>query len=237
MRRDRRAGRWVALALVPTAAQAHSPIAGIGSFYSGVLHPFVGPAQLMCIVCLGLLLGQRGLTANGRAAAGWVIGTALGVLAGVAAAAPDTDRWLLGFTFAIGAAVATMRQLPEWMLVAVATSAGLALGLGSSPDGLAGNAKWASLAGTWIGAAIGMLWVASIVDAASRPWMRIGVRVLASWLVAAAMLVLALSFIGAQRANPRTSIAPGLRSDLPAPGQQGHIKMWPQVARTLVRTA
>lgn len=185
-----------AVAAVPTAALAHAPIPGIGSFYSGALHPFVVPAQLMCIVCLGLLLGQRGLAASGRAAVAWIAGAALGTAAASAAGAPDTDRWLLGFTLVIGITVATVWRIRDWLVIALAGAAGLALGLGSAPDGLVGNAKWASLAGTWIGASIGVPWFASVVDAATRPWMKIGVRVLASWLVASSMLVLALSFVG-----------------------------------------
>jgi urease accessory protein len=57
----------LSLAAAPGWALAHSPIPGIASFYSGVLHPFVVPAQLMALLALGLLFGQRGLARLGPA--------------------------------------------------------------------------------------------------------------------------------------------------------------------------
>ena len=112
---------------------------------------------------------------------------------------PDTDLPLLGACLLTALVVAIERPLTNGPMAALAVAIALLVGVGSNPDGLAGGARWGSLAGTGVSSIVCALWFAAITDAASRPWMRIAVRVVASWLAASALLVLSLSWVGPSR--------------------------------------
>ncbi len=189
----------IGIGIAPGLARAHTPIAGIGHFYSGALHPFVVPAQLMALIALGMLLGQRGIARLWGVVLAFAAATGLGLLATAPAGAPDTDLWLLLCSLLTALMIALARPVPRLWLAVGAAAIGLLAGLGSSPDGLAGGARWGSLAGTWVGCVLCVLWMATVTEAAVRPWLKVAVRVVASWLAASAMLVLALSWVGPTR--------------------------------------
>ncbi len=179
------------------SAAAHSPIPGIGNFYSGALHPFVSPAHLICLLALGLSIGQSAQRGVARAklpllalAAALAVGLALHAAAGD----PDTDRALLMLALATGAVVAAAWAPPAPLQAAFAVAVGLAVGIASGPSGVQGAAMATMLSGTGVAAALLVAYVAVMVGVAERPWLRIAVRVVGSWMAAAALLVLALSF-------------------------------------------
>ncbi len=180
----------------PGLAAAHSPIPGIGDFYSGLLHPFFVPAHLMALLALGLLIGQRGLVKARWAAIALLTSIPVGLAVSAASGLPDLDIGLLGGSLVIAAGVALARPVPDAVLVPGAAVIGLLIGLGSNPETLAASARWAALAGTWLGASLAVLWPAAMVEMASRPWIKLGVRIGASWIAASAMLVLSLSMLG-----------------------------------------
>nr|WP_222124887.1 HupE/UreJ family protein [Variovorax boronicumulans] len=176
-----------------STAWAHGEIKGVGAFYSGVLHPFISPAHLIALVALGLLLGQRGVGASrpamGALAAALVLGLWLSLrLQGL----PEPDPWLLALGVVLGLGVVLARPWPTWALVPLAALAGLAVGLGSAPDGMAPAQRAAALVGTFVGATLCTACLAGAVHPLHKPWARVGVRVLASWLSASALLVLTL---------------------------------------------
>ncbi|MBL8328473.1 MAG: HupE/UreJ family protein [Rubrivivax sp.] len=185
-----------ALAAAAPAAQAHSPIEGMGPFASGLLHPLVEPALLVSLAALGLLLGQaaRGRVASVQRA---LLVFALALLAGLAAhrvaGDPDLTRGLLLLGGLIGVIVATAARLPAAVLLSVAAVVGLAAGLGSGPSGVQGQTYWVMLCGTALGTLLLPAWVMAVVSPMRRAWMQIAVRVLGSWLAAVALLVLSLS--------------------------------------------
>jgi urease accessory protein len=195
------------LAVVAAPAAAHSPIEGIGIFYSGALHPLVTPPHLIALLALGLLLGQAGQRATGdddaplAALAAPLAALGVALVAGVLRAGlhpaeePDTDRVLLALAAATGLAVAAAWRAPLGVRLVVALAAGLATGIASAPSGVSDAERWTSLAGTTAAALMLAAYVAVMVAMARRPpWLAIAVRVLGSWMAAAALLVLALSF-------------------------------------------
>ncbi len=195
------------LAALAAPAAAHSPIQGIGIFYSGALHPLVTPPHLIALLALGLLLGQAGQRVAGdddaplAALTAPLAALAVALVAGVLRAGlqpaeePDTDRVLLALAAATGLAVAAAWRAPAAVRLVAALVAGLAVGIGSAPSGVTDAERWTSLAGTAAAALLLGAYVAAMVAMARRPpWLAIGVRVLGSWMAAAALLVLALSF-------------------------------------------
>lgn len=182
-----------AAACVPAAA--HSPMPGVGNFYAGMLHPWMVPAHAMAIVATGLWLGQHRL-AGGKAQLLFCVAVAAGLVIGVFAPWQRSELALLTVTSLIAGAVVAARESPMLAVCAVVVIAGGLLGLDSQADGLSGRPLWMALAGTALSVLIGVSWMLLISDFAKRPWMKIGLRVVASWLAAAAILVLALSAHG-----------------------------------------
>jgi urease accessory protein len=185
-----------ALLLAPVGAWAHSPIPGIGNFYSGVLHPFIVPAHLVALLALGLHIGQRGRMQGGDDVMALFFSVPVGLAVSGWFRGFDTDPVLLAAGTILALTVSADRPLRRYTTVAVASALGLAVGLGSSPEGLTGSPKWLSLAGTWLGAVLATAWFAAMTELAKRDWMRIAVRVVASWVAASAMIVLALTWVG-----------------------------------------
>lgn len=183
-----------ALACTAGAAWAHGEIKGVGAFYSGVLHPFISPAHLIALLTLGLLFGQRGVVASRHAMAALLAAMALGLwlslrLQGL----PEPDPLLLGLGTLLGLSVVLARPWPTWALVPLAALAGLSVGLGSAPDGMAPAQRSAALMGTLVGASLCTACLAGLVHHLRRPWALVGVRVVGSWLSASAILVLTLA--------------------------------------------
>jgi urease accessory protein len=187
----RRAG-CVTLAVFSQAAAAHGSVQGLGSFFSGAVHPLFEPVQLIALVALGLLIGQRGLATTRPAALSFVVGAWLGLLAAMFGVAAATDAFLLAGAGLIGLAVLTATPLPRALVATVAAAVGLGVGLGSGPEAVDGAARVIMLLGTALGVCVWMFNVVGLVHGAKRPWLRIGVRVVGSWITASAVLVMAL---------------------------------------------
>lgn len=191
-----------ALALLAAPAFAHGAMPGIGAFYSGALHPFVSPAQLIVLLALGLRFGQsaylRAWPAE-RALLALVLALVAGLFLHTTAGDPDTDRILLACAALTGLAVATALALPAAVDVALGLVVGTAVGLSSGPTGVEGRSYMMMLIGTGLASAGLTAYVTVIVSTIERAWLRIVVRVLGSWLAAAALLVLVLSVAAARR--------------------------------------
>lgn len=202
-----RSGRcWLALAAVLATgpAAAHSPVPGLGVFYSGVLHPLLAPSLGLAVAALGLWLGQGGAGRRAGAALGvyalaLLLGLGLQRLWGEVA----VERLLLLCGAVAGGLVALAWRAPGAVALSLAGACGLAAGWASGPSGVAGQDLALMLAGTVLGALGLPAWLAAMVRLTQRvpaPWLGVAVRVLGSWLAAAALLVLALSFAPVPRA-------------------------------------
>lgn len=189
-------------ALVATPALAHSPIPGIGTFYSGALHPFVAPALLIGLLAFGLQTGQAaaGDPSRLRRPMAWFGGALLlGLLGSVALGELDTDRLLLFLGALCGGATAAAWQLPDKLRLSLGVAMGLATGLASAPSGVTGGAYAAMVAGSVLASLMLPLWVGALMTLRQPAWANVVARVLGSWLAAAALLVLSLSFAPAKR--------------------------------------
>lgn len=206
MRGHWRAGRQRACAAVvagglwlgwPVGAWAHSPMPGMGSFYNGVLHPAVVPAHLLCLLALGLFIGQQPRQQDGLAVPLMLAGTALGVL--LAAWLPG-PAWLeqgaLAWALLLGGLVAARPALSRLVRQGVVALAATWVGLDSGPDALQGAPRALALAGTALGMVMLTTWTLMLADwVATRAsaWPSVALRVLGSWIAAASLLVLTLA--------------------------------------------
>ncbi len=178
------------LALAPVDAEAAG---GARSFSEGLLHPLLVPAHALAALGLGLLIGQQAFFVRRLAIASYVAGLGMGFAALIAAVTPTlADEALLAAAAMSGALVALARPLPVSAGCLLAAIAGAALAFDSSPGGISVSDANVALAGTFCGAVLLLLAVASLSTRLRGGWQRIGARIVGSWVSASALMVLAL---------------------------------------------
>ena len=185
---------FIGAALVtPSLAFAHSPIKGINNFYNGVLHPALVPPQLTLLIAMGLYLGQRDVSQNQKPVMSFLVAAIAGLVVAGFSSGFELQVLMLGTTIVVGILVAADLALKRHWRIAMAALAGLLLGLDSTQETLSGMPKWVTLFGCLIGIALLLMFPMALADyCRSKEWQRIGVRVIGSWLVAAAVMAFPL---------------------------------------------
>jgi hydrogenase/urease accessory protein HupE len=186
------------LLIAAEAAMAHSPIKGLDSFYAGILHPVFVPAHVLSLLALGILFGQQGPRRLQPVILAFLGATAVGLVYAGTGDGRDVGLGLLTVAALSGLLAAAAQPLPTWVNLMLAVTVGALLGADSAQDELAGRARFAALVGSGIALYLLMLYVLVFADGFQRrEWQRIGLRVIASWCAAAALLVLVLGLSGA----------------------------------------
>lgn len=176
------------LMMAALPAQAHGTLPGGGGFYSGALHPLVALEHLLALLASGLILGRDGLRRPL-----WALGVGLvaGLWLGVTVAGLTVG--LLAVTLGFGALLALQIRVPEWAYGALLLAVGLAVGLETDLPAL--NAR---LAAVGVSAAVFLITMNAFalgsVLAGSR--LSVALRVAGAWMLAVALMVLALNLRG-----------------------------------------
>jgi urease accessory protein len=183
-------------ACMPFPAAAHLPTSGLGPAYDGIFHLLLSPEDLIPLVALALLCGQRGAPFARRVL--WVVPLAwfAGGVAGMFAATPHGAA-LSGVSFLLlGGLVALNAPVPISLLTGLAILFGFlhgylnGTGINRFDDGafvLAGLA-----ATVFVVVAV----FASLVIPLHRRWARVAVRVAGSWIAASGLLMLGWALRG-----------------------------------------
>jgi urease accessory protein len=182
----------LALILAAEPALAHPPPLGVRGFWGGVLHPVFVTDHVVGILALGLLIGGQerwGLLPLTV----YVVALAAGLVAMTTGIVPRfANEAVLGTAVVGGLLVALARPLPQALGAVLAVALGLAIALDSPPEVLSVSEANLMLIGTGIGAAAFLIVVALATRQAQARWAKIGLRILGSWIAAAAILALAL---------------------------------------------
>jgi hypothetical protein len=151
------------------------------------------PTNLLALVALGLLGGRQSARAGAALAAVFAIGDLLGALV-IAAAVRDFPAAVtqLGIAALGGIVVAAAYRPPPFVAGLLILAGGAALALDTPPQAIRLSDAIASQVGTGVGAVVAFLAIALTASAATRTWQHIALRVVASWIAASAILVLAL---------------------------------------------
>ena len=176
----------------PTVVSAH-PMTGVGDFYAGMLHPLTTIEFALPLIALSLLAGQQGRTTAIYMIATIPFTLAFGALLALVVPMPDSLQYVnVGSMVVLGVVVTTAPALPATVVLA----------LGAVPAATIGLANGAELGGqVSVGrfipglALAGFMLVTYGVGCARRlhaPWMRMGFRVLGSWIAAVGILSLGL---------------------------------------------
>lgn len=186
---------FLLLLALPASAHAHGAIPGLEGFVNGLAHPVTTPAHVLVILALGLLVGRR--TPPDMRTPFIVFLPALGaglLFTLVVKAVQVSQPWLLVMVLIGAALVALDRAIPRLAERAIFAGAGLALGLDSGIEAGSTAVVIKTLLGTWLMVAFLVFDVAYYSSlAGQKSWARIGRRVLGSWIVAIALLMLAFA--------------------------------------------
>lgn len=180
---------WAPL-VFPHEAAFHGPplLTGAFNYLSGVEY-------VLGAIAMGLLAGQRGRNAIAVSLAVLGMGLIVGaIVSGYTVTVPYVDIINLGATAGIGLLVALRCRVGLMAVAGIGSMLGLAQGYS---NGLAigiDTAELLFIAGT-VGACLSILALASALALAARAsWQAIAVRAASSWIVAIALIVLALKF-------------------------------------------
>jgi len=189
--------RWLpitamALLSVPGLAQAHLVTTGMGPVYDGIGHLLSSPEELVAALGLSLYAGLRGATAGRRTMfllpLAWFVAGLAGSMVRSVPAFPVTALSFL----VIGLLVATDLRLPAKAVVAIVVLIGFV-------DGFFNGAALKQGAGTpGLLGILAILFVlvalaSALVVSLNKPWTRIAVRVVGSWIAASGLLLLGWS--------------------------------------------
>jgi hydrogenase/urease accessory protein HupE len=178
-------------ALIPAQAHAHLVQTGFGAFYDGLAHVALTPADLLVVIAIALLAGQRGTQA-----ARWTLfalpiaclaGSALGARMPTDASLP----LLTTLTFGVaGALVAIDVKLRAAAISAFAIVAGLLHGYVNGATLVPGGARVLALAGAVTAVFCLFAILSAQITVLHVGWTRIAVRVAGSWIAAAGVLMI-----------------------------------------------
>lgn len=168
-------------------------------FLQGFLHFTQAPAHLVVLFGFGLLLGQQGWRALRFGLPVFLAAMTGGLLlAGVLTAGTKHDVTLLIIAVVVGALLAIKMELPILATALLTAVTSVLIGMDSTPSlfpGIRAMNVYAAFAGTVAGDALAVLFLALPALLLRQFANGIILRVLGSWVVASALMVLALMFV------------------------------------------
>ena len=179
----------------PQIALAHSPIKGMGDFFNGILHPLFMPAHVLLLSALGLLYGQHNPVKIKPAIYLFLISVSAGLFASNVISLGSLSLVVLGSATFIALIVVIHIHIPLQALVFLGVLTGFIIGFDSLQDELSSKARILALFGSGVGVYLLLLYTMALSESFSqKTWKVIGVRVVASWIAASALMVLVLQF-------------------------------------------
>lgn len=193
-----KAGRWVWLPLLAGAspAHAHSPVPGIEGIYVGAMHPFSTPSHALLMLSLGLVAGAYKAETARWMLAGFLVACLSGLVFGPRDVIDDATVFAFAFVTCSFIALFPNRFLP--LAIGLVCVGGFLVGALSIPDDGPVRDRIFTMSGSFVGASLGLLYLFGIClvirERCSWPWIDVMFRVVAAWLAAIALLMLALGF-------------------------------------------
>ncbi|MFM1769893.1 MAG: hypothetical protein RJA22_2422 [Verrucomicrobiota bacterium] len=179
----------------PAPARAHTSIQGLGDFIGGLLHPVLTPTHALLLLGLGLLAGRTTPPPMRWPMRCFLPLTALALaMTGLGWVKAMHPVVLHGTLLMVGGLLAWGRAMPLPALCGLFAFAGAALGLDSAPETTAAPAIVKTLLGTWLGLAVVLYDIAIYASlGAAAAGLRVAARIAGAWLMAIAILMLALA--------------------------------------------
>jgi hypothetical protein len=184
------------------SAQAHGDIKSLGSFYTGLMHPFLLPAHALALESTGLLIGQLPREKVWKQLVVFVVAYAGALVSTLWGAGGASINALMILATVAGMLVTIGSPRMHSLVPPIAAISGALLGLDSAADGTSLLSKLLLTLGTFVSGACAVIIISALTSEPLYKWQRIGVRVVGSWTAASSILVLALA-LSHQRASFR----------------------------------
>ena len=173
---------------------AHDVIPGVSGFAGRVLHPFIITEHMLCLILVGFIAGLYGPLSLWKSLGILVAGLLFGFASQLIIPIIDVI-WMAPLAMAMLAGLLVLTAPPlgvgVWLVIIFALA--FVVGLETDPEG-AFVIDWVqTLAGLMVAGALLLVLLGWPLRNASQPWVSIVARVVSSWIVAIAVLVLALS--------------------------------------------
>jgi len=189
---------YVACFFIPQLAFAHSPIEGMDNFYNGVLHPLLVPAHVLLLIIFGLYVNQKGRDQVSPIGL-FILAIIPGLIASWFNVFESLEWMLLMVSVIVGILTASNAVISSYLPKVVAVLVGVLIGADSTQTALVGAERLTFFLGCGLGMILIVILSWGLGDyARSFAWMRVGVRVIGSWIAASAILVLVLAMHGPQ---------------------------------------
>ncbi len=176
--------------LLPARAEAHLPSIGLGPVYDGIFHLLQSPEDLIPVIALALLAGQRGAGSSRRVL--WILPVAwlAGGFTGMFIGTPRGSA-LTCFSFLLlGGLIAANAKISVPLLTALAAVLGFFHGYLNGSGVNRHNDGAYFLSGLALAVFVVVALFTSFVLPLRRQWALIVVRVAGSWIVASGLLML-----------------------------------------------
>jgi hydrogenase/urease accessory protein HupE len=178
------------LTVFPPHVEAHLNSTGLGPIYDGLLHFLLSPEDLLPVLALALLAGQRGADYGRRAMFVLPVAWFLGGLAGLMTKAGSSTVLTCISFLLLGGLLAANARISLHATTVLAVLVGLFHGyLNGSGMGQPATAALALL-GLIFAVFVLVAIAAAFVVQLRQPWTRIAVRVVGSWIAASGLLML-----------------------------------------------
>ena len=186
---------WASLAIIlcPSNAEAHLVTTGLGPIYDGIGHLALSPEVWVPVLALALFAGLRG-AATGRLTlfllpVAWLVGALAGCRMETAA-----FTGISAISFLVpGALVAADLRLKRGTVATIAAVLGFCDGFLYSTAIQPAHSGSLDLVGAVAALFVVVAMVSAFVIWLKRPWMRVAVRVVGSWITATGLLLLGWS--------------------------------------------
>lgn len=181
---------------IPLTSFAHTTSVGGNAFYGGVIHPFTVPFHILILAGLGLWLGQcQHVRALYSFLAIFVASVLLGIGSGFYFSISELPPYILVcVALAIGLLIAWAKPLSLRTSYFFIGISGSLIGLDSVPLYTLFETTVILTIGTIVGVFLLLFDVTVYSQLLKRPWTRIGVRVVGSWIAACSIMMLANIF-------------------------------------------
>jgi len=158
-----------------------------------MLHPLSTPGQLLGLLALGLMLGLKAPDWFGLSWLAFALAALVGICLRQLGVAPIWGETALLLIAAVAGAFAALYPAGLFVLFIVLMGAGgLLIGALSTPDLGPLQATIITLAGSFAGADLALIYVSGGVgwlrERFKQQWLRIGLRVIAAWIAAISIL-------------------------------------------------
>ena len=192
-----RAGAAAWFLFFPATAHAHLVNTGLGPVYDGISHLFLTFEDLLPVIAMALLAGLNGPAAARHALfalpIAWLAAGVAGNWSGMAMLPAGVTALSL---LALGILTAADRRLPPPLVAAFAVVLGLLHGWLNGAGIAAAGRETRGLIGITGAIFLLVALVAALVVSLRRPWNRIAVRVVGSWIAAIGLLQLGWTLSG-----------------------------------------